>query len=59
LDELRKNFVEWTEQLNLEQGLDSMQIKLHEAANPSFMSADGIHRYWHKIRLPAKKAPQE
>ena len=59
LDELRKNFVEWTKQLNLEQGLDSMQIKLHEAANPSFMSADGIHRYWHKFRLPEKEAPQE
>jgi glyoxylase-like metal-dependent hydrolase (beta-lactamase superfamily II) len=59
LEELRKSFMEWTEQLSREQGLDSMQVRIHEAANPSFMSADGIHRYWFKIRLPAKAAPQE
>ena len=56
LEELRKTFVEWTEQLNREQGLDPMQMRLNEAANPSFMSADGIQRYWYKIRLPAKQA---
>jgi glyoxylase-like metal-dependent hydrolase (beta-lactamase superfamily II) len=56
LEELRKSLIEWTEQLSREQGLDSMQVKLHEAANPSYMSADGIQRYWHKIRLPAKQA---
>jgi glyoxylase-like metal-dependent hydrolase (beta-lactamase superfamily II) len=59
LDELRKAFMEWTEQLSREQGLDSMQVSIHEAANPSFMSADGIYRYWFKIRLPAKAAPKE
>jgi glyoxylase-like metal-dependent hydrolase (beta-lactamase superfamily II) len=59
LNDLRKVFLEWTEQLSREQGLDSMQVSIHEAANPSFMSADGIYRYWFKIRLPAKAAPQE
>ena len=56
LEELRRSFVEWSEQLSLEQGLDPLQQQLHEAANPSFMSADGIYRYWHKVRLPAKQA---
>jgi glyoxylase-like metal-dependent hydrolase (beta-lactamase superfamily II) len=55
LEELRKAFMEWTQQIFHEQGLDPMQVSLHEAANPSFMSADGIQRYWLKIRLPAKQ----
>jgi glyoxylase-like metal-dependent hydrolase (beta-lactamase superfamily II) len=59
LDELRKTFIEWTEMLAREQGLDPTQVRLHEAANPSFMSADGIQRYWHKIRLPAKQASEQ
>ncbi len=56
LEELRKAFMEWTQQIFQEQGLDPTQVSLHEAANPSFMSANGIHRYWLKIRLPAKQA---
>jgi glyoxylase-like metal-dependent hydrolase (beta-lactamase superfamily II) len=56
LEELRKRFIEWTQQLSKEQGLDQTQVSLHEAANPSYMSAAGIQRYWLKIRLPAKQA---
>lgn len=55
LEELRKSFIEWSEQLSQDQRLDPLQQQLHEAANPSFMSADGIYRYWHKVRLPAKQ----
>ena len=54
LEELRRSFIGWSEQLSQEQGLDPLQQQLHEAANPSFMSADGIYRYWHKVMLPAK-----
>ena len=54
LEDLRREFISWNEQLSREQGLDRTQVNLHEAANPSFMSADGIRRYWLKIRLPER-----
>jgi glyoxylase-like metal-dependent hydrolase (beta-lactamase superfamily II) len=54
LEDLRMEFIKWNEQMSREQGLKEMQVSLHEAANPSFMSADGIWRYWHKIRLPER-----
>ena len=54
LEDLRREFIAWTQQMSQEQGMDSSQVDLHEAANPSFMSADGIRRYWLKIRLPKK-----
>jgi glyoxylase-like metal-dependent hydrolase (beta-lactamase superfamily II) len=54
LEDLRREFIAWNEQMSREQGLDKMQVSLHEAANPSFMSADGIRRYWLKIRLPER-----
>lgn len=54
LEELRREFISWNGQMSREQGMNSSQVTLHEAANPSFMSADGIRRYWLKIRLPTR-----
>ena len=49
LDELRRKFIDWT-RTNLEkQGVDPAHFSAIEAANPAFMSADGILRYWKKF----------
>jgi glyoxylase-like metal-dependent hydrolase (beta-lactamase superfamily II) len=56
LEELRREFISWNEQISRQHGLDRGQVNLHEAANPSFMSADGIRRYWLKVRLPERSS---
>ncbi len=57
LEDLRREFITWNERMSQEQGLDRHQVNLHEAANPSFMSADGIRRYWSKVRFPERSMP--
>lgn len=57
LEDLRREFITWNERMSQEQGLDRNQVNLHEAANPSFMSADGIRRYWLKVRFPERSMP--
>jgi len=51
VDELRAQFINWTiEQsriLNLNQGV----VKAYDLANPLGMSADGMYRYWKKVRM--------
>jgi glyoxylase-like metal-dependent hydrolase (beta-lactamase superfamily II) len=53
---LRQEFLEWTLQRSLDAGLTQDALDPLEAANPSGMSADGIYRYWHKVRN-AQAAP--
>lgn len=48
LDELRKAFTTWEQEDGLGQGLSENTLRDYETANPSFMSADGILRYWNK-----------
>jgi glyoxylase-like metal-dependent hydrolase (beta-lactamase superfamily II) len=50
IEALRQQFTAWNAANLQAQGLDSLTLSAHEAANPSFMSADGIHRYWNKFR---------
>ena len=50
LDQLRKAFTEWEHEDALLQGLKEVAIRDYETANPSFMSADGIQRFWKKHR---------
>lgn len=47
---LTQAFVDWTRSNSIDQGLDDDQINAYETANPSWMSASGINRYWHKYR---------
>ena len=49
-DELKDLFIQWVQERSLEYGLEPGQLGPFEAANPSWMSAYGIHRYWNKVR---------
>lgn len=50
LEELRQQFIEF-EQVRAEKyGVERSVVEGQQIANPSFMSADGIFRYWNKFR---------
>jgi glyoxylase-like metal-dependent hydrolase (beta-lactamase superfamily II) len=51
LDELNEKFLEWSEGRSLDQGITKELLEAYEAANPSWMSAQGLQRYWKKFRL--------
>jgi hypothetical protein len=40
-------------QQGLEQGLSPEAVRAYELANPPGMSADGLQRYWRKVRMAA------
>jgi len=44
-------FMAWTEARSLEQGVPHEALPPYEAANPSWMSATGMQRYWKKYRV--------
>jgi glyoxylase-like metal-dependent hydrolase (beta-lactamase superfamily II) len=50
VEALREQFLAWVRQRSLDTNLDANLFNPFEAANPSGMSADGIYRYWHKVR---------
>lgn len=53
LEDLRAQFLEF-EQLRVQKyGIEKSITETQQIANPSFMSADGIYRYWNKIRKPS------
>jgi glyoxylase-like metal-dependent hydrolase (beta-lactamase superfamily II) len=52
VDELSRLFLEWTVEKSLERGLVPETLQQFEIANPSWMSAQGIYRYWHKVLHP-------
>jgi glyoxylase-like metal-dependent hydrolase (beta-lactamase superfamily II) len=56
IQNLRALFTEWTNEVSIQKGLDENLLSVQEAANPSFMSADGIQRYWRKYRTVERKA---
>jgi hypothetical protein len=53
-DELKERFIQWVQERSLQYGLEPGLLGPFEAANPSWMSAYGIHRYWHKVRNPVQ-----
>ncbi len=53
LEVLRKRFIEFEYQRALKYGIDSATVDAQQIVNPSFMSADGILRYWNKYRKPS------
>ncbi|MGD2158728.1 MAG: MBL fold metallo-hydrolase [Anaerolineales bacterium] len=48
LHELRNIFTDWSKERSLEAGLKDEWLLAFETVNPSWMSADGIRRYWYK-----------
>jgi hypothetical protein len=53
VEALRQQFSDWMNQQGLEQGLSPDVVRAYELANPPGMSADGLQRYWKKVRLAA------
>jgi glyoxylase-like metal-dependent hydrolase (beta-lactamase superfamily II) len=51
VDELRLHFTEWMEAEGRQQGLSADAVKAYDLANPLGMSADGLARYWKKVRM--------
>ena len=53
IEVLHQQFLEF-EQLRADKyGIDKDLVATQQIANPSFISADGILRYWNKYRIPA------
>ena len=46
-----ERFSEWTAERSKQQGLTEDEFAPYEAANPSWMSATGMQRYWKKYRV--------
>lgn len=53
VEEIDARFQEWTIRQSRSAGLSPEMIERYEAANPTWMSAAGIKRYWNKYRAPA------
>ena len=51
VDELRASFTAWVEAEGRQQGLSEEAVKSYSLANPLGMSADGLMRYWKKVRM--------
>ncbi|HEY2980879.1 MAG TPA: MBL fold metallo-hydrolase, partial [Anaerolineales bacterium] len=52
--DLRAAFAKWLEDEGRQIGLTPDVIKSYELANPLGMSADGVQRYWKKVRMAPK-----
>ncbi|HEY5729986.1 MAG TPA: MBL fold metallo-hydrolase [Anaerolineales bacterium] len=50
IEELRQSFTNWMLTEGTKIGLDEEVVKAYEVANPLGMSADGLLRYWKKVR---------
>lgn len=50
LEELRSKFIEFERMRAQKYGIERETVETQQIANPSFMSADGIMRYWTKYR---------
>ena len=50
IEELRQSFTDWMMAEGEKMGLDEEVVRAYELANPLGMSADGLLRYWKKVR---------
>lgn len=50
VEEIDRLFHRWTEARSTAEGLTPDLVEAYEAANPTWMSAAGIQRYWRKFR---------
>ncbi|MCL4528449.1 MAG: MBL fold metallo-hydrolase [Chloroflexi bacterium] len=53
VEELRQMFTDWANEEGQKQNLSADVVKAYELANPLGMSADGMYRYWKKVRMAA------
>jgi glyoxylase-like metal-dependent hydrolase (beta-lactamase superfamily II) len=53
VEELRQKFTDWMNEQGVAQGLSADAVKAYDLANPLGMSADGLLRYWKKVRMAA------
>jgi len=51
IDSLNRQYSEWSHQRALNDGLPDETIDAYETANPTWMSAYGLQRYWRKYRM--------
>jgi glyoxylase-like metal-dependent hydrolase (beta-lactamase superfamily II) len=51
VEQLREQFATWMEEQAVAEGLTPDVIKAYILANPPGMSADGLMRYWKKVKL--------
>ena len=51
IEELRRKFPAWVEEQARAQGLSPDTVRAYDLANPLGMSADGLMRYWKKVRM--------
>jgi glyoxylase-like metal-dependent hydrolase (beta-lactamase superfamily II) len=48
LELLRRQYIDFEQKRMVKMGLEAIAIEAQQIANPPFMSADGIQRYWNK-----------
>jgi glyoxylase-like metal-dependent hydrolase (beta-lactamase superfamily II) len=53
MEQMRQRFTDWIEEEGKAMGLDEQVVRAYELANPLGMSADGLLRYWKKVRMAA------
>jgi glyoxylase-like metal-dependent hydrolase (beta-lactamase superfamily II) len=53
IETLREHFVEWLQAQGRVAGISEDNLAMYEIANPTWMGADGLQRYWRKFRLEA------
>ena len=53
IDELRQSYTDWVMKEGEQMGLTEDVVRAYELANPLGMSADGLLRYWNKVRNAA------
>jgi glyoxylase-like metal-dependent hydrolase (beta-lactamase superfamily II) len=54
LEDLRQEFIEFEQKRAMKYNVEKSVVENQQIANPSFLSADGIYRYWNKFRKPAQ-----
>lgn len=50
VEELKDKVEIWARERSLRAGFEPELLETYETANPTWMSAYGIYRYWHKVR---------
>ncbi len=50
IEELREEFILWMEEESREKNLSDEVLRAYSLSNPVAMSADGLMRYWRKVR---------
>lgn len=57
-DQIVQRYVSWNQEMALAQGVPAAVFEQYEAANPLYMSVDGIMRYWQKQQQKAAASDQ-